>query len=211
MDMPRYIDTPRLHLRDLRPGDAQDVFVSYASDQQVLRYLGWWPHLSIDDSRRHIGHEIHRWLKKSAWVWALTRPRPNPKADRVFGQVELLPMSYPSEQAHHLRLGYLMASSHWGQGLMSEAVEAVLAAAFKTPGVWRVDALCDVANANSVALLELVGMVREGCMRRAVLHPNVADTPRDAWVYGLSRDAWIRLQQAAPANSADLACAERNR
>jgi len=209
MELPRLIDTPRLHLRDMRPGDAEDVFLSYGGDLAVLRYLQWLPHASVDDSRRQIAHDIHRRLKRSAWVWGLTRKAPHARADHVFGQIELLPMSFPSEQAYHLRLGYLMAASHWGQGLMAEAAHAVLAAAFGVKRVWRVDALCDVANVASAAMLARIGMQREGCMRRALSHPNVSDQPRDAWVYALSRDEWLRWQ-ASPATTAAQAYTDQN-
>lgn len=210
MDLPRLIDTPRLHLRDMRPGDAEDVFASYGRDPRVLRYLQWTPHASPDDSRRQIAYDIHRWMKHSAWVWGMTRQAPHVEAGRVFGQIELLPMSYPSERAHHLRLGYLMAVSHWGQGLMAEAAEAVVGAAFAQYGVWRVDALCDVANEASAAMLARIGMQREGCLRRVLSHPHVDDVPRDAWLYALSRDEWLRLQ-ADPARTAVPACAGQSR
>jgi len=211
MDLPRLIDTPRLHLRDMRPGDADDVFASYGRDPVVLRYLQWAPHESADDSRRQIAYDIHRRLKRSAWVWGLTRQAPHVQAGRVFGQIELLPMSFPSEQAHHLRLGYLMAASHWGQGLMAEAGRAVLDAAFGVDQVWRVDALCDVANGASAAMLARIGMQREGCMRRALSHPNVSDQPRDAWVYALSRDEWLKRTPANSATTAARACADQSR
>lgn len=190
MDWPRLIDTPRLHLRDMRAGDAQHVFDSYAGDPAVLRFLGWASHETVEDTRQRISFDIYRWLKGSAWVWGLTMQAPHPQAGRVFGQIELVPMSYPSEDAHHLRLGYLMARSHWGQGLMTEAAHAVLDAAFAQPRVWRVDALCDVDNDASAAMLARMGMTREGRMRRAVVHPNVSNEPRDAWVYAVSRDEW---------------------
>ncbi|HEX5356280.1 MAG TPA: GNAT family protein [Aquabacterium sp.] len=190
MDWPRLIDTPRLQLRDMRAGDAQDVFDRYASDPAVLRFLGWTRHETVEDTRQRISFDIYRWLKGSAWVWGLTMKAAHPQAGRVFGQIELVPMSFPSDEAHHLRLGYLMAPSHWGQGLMAEAAHAVLDAAFAQPRVWRVDALCDVDNQASAAMLARIGLAREGCMRRGVVHPNVSDEPRDAWVYAVSRDDW---------------------
>jgi RimJ/RimL family protein N-acetyltransferase len=190
MEMPRLIDTPRLHLRDMRHADAADVFAAYGADPAVLRYLGWDLHESIADSRRLVGYNIHRRMEGSAWIWGMCTRAPHPRANRVFGQIELIPMSQPADAAHHLRLGYLMAASHWGQGLMSEAVGAVLEQAFDEPCVWRIDALCDLDNHASASLLERIGMRREGCMRRAVLHPNVSSAPRDAWVYAMARDDW---------------------
>jgi ribosomal-protein-alanine N-acetyltransferase len=189
MALPRVINTPRLQLRDPRPGDADAAFAAYTADPEVLRYLGWRAHASSKTTREQFSFDVHRWLKGSAWVWVMTRQpdeAANASAGEVFGQIELVPQSHPSELAHHLRLGYLMARSHWGQGLMAEAVRAVLDAAMAEPPVWRVDALCDVDNHASAALLARVGMQREGLLRQVVRHPNVSDAPRDAWVFALT-------------------------
>jgi ribosomal-protein-alanine N-acetyltransferase len=187
MSLPRTIDTPRLQLRDPRPGDAEAAFARYTADPDVLRYLGWRAHPASKTTREQYSFDVHRWLKGSAWVWVLTETRPGGATGEVFGQIELVPQSHPSDQAHHLRLGYLMARSHWGRGLMGEAVAAVLQAALAQPQVWRVDALCDVDNQASAALLARVGMVREGRLSRVVMHPNVSSEPRDAWVFALAR------------------------
>jgi ribosomal-protein-alanine N-acetyltransferase len=32
-------------------------------------------------------------------------------------------------------------------------------------------------------VMEKIGMLREGLMRRGVLHPNISAEPRDCWVY----------------------------
>lgn len=210
MSLPRLIDTPRLLLRDPRPGDASAAFAAYASQAAVLRYLGWRPHQSEAETRQQFSYDVYRWLKGSAWVWVMTCKRPGQEAGPVFGQIELTPMSHPSDQAHHLRLGYLMARSHWGQGLMAEAVTAVLQAAMQQPGVWRVDALCDTENHASGALLARVGMRLEGHWRRAVCHPNVSDEPRDAWVYAFTRGD-VLPTAASPASAADPACADQSR
>lgn len=210
MDWPRLIETPRLQLRDMRAGDAQDVFDAYASDPDVLRYLGWRPHQSVEDTRQLISYDIYRWLKGSAWVWGMTLKAPHPDAGRVFGQIELVPMSFPSDEAFHLRLGYLMARSHWGDGLMKEAVQALLPLAFGQARIWRVDALCDVANEASAAMLTRIGLVREGCLHRVVVHPNVSDAPRDAWVYAWSREAWITAQAGSTSSTA-AACVVQSR
>lgn len=219
MEMPRLIDTPRLLLRDMRPADAPDVYAAYGSDLAVLRYLGWDLHESVEDSRRLVGYNIHRRMEGTAWIWGMCQRAGHARANRVFGQIELVPMSHPTDLAHHLRLGYLMATNHWGQGLMSEAARAVLEQAFEEPCVWRVDALCDLDNHASANLLARIGMRREGCMRRAVMHPNVGSAPRDAWVYAMSRDDWeMQLKRQAvpaaaanPASAAARACAGQNR
>jgi ribosomal-protein-alanine N-acetyltransferase len=210
MSLPPLISTPRLHLRDPRAGDAEAAFAAYTSDPAVVRYLGWPRHETVSDTARAIGFDIHRRLKGSAWVWAMTLKAPADQAGVVFGQVELVPQTYPSDQTHHLRLGYAMAVSHWGQGLMAEAVQAVLQVALSQPHVWRVDAWCDVDNHASAALLERVGMQREGCLRRAVLHTNVSDTPRDVWVYALTRGDGLSRQEA-PASAADRAGTDQSR
>jgi RimJ/RimL family protein N-acetyltransferase len=190
MHLPRTLTTPRLLLRDPRPADAPALFAGVFSDPAVLRYLGLRPHATERETQQQISFDIHRWLKGSAWPWVITRPAPGRPEGTAIGLIDLTPMSQPAAQSHHLRLGFMLARAQWQQGLMSEALHAVIAAALAQASVWRVDALCDVDNAASAALLARAGLQREGCLRRALIHPNAASEPRDAWVFSAVRGAW---------------------
>jgi RimJ/RimL family protein N-acetyltransferase len=179
--MKRVLHTRRLRLRAPQPGDEQAAFTGWAQDPQVLRFMGWPPHTELADTRRQLDWEQARWLKRSAFTWLLVEPQGGP-----IGMVQLTPQRLDGPP-HHLRLGYLMARSHQRQGLMAEAASAVLAHAFEEPSVWRVDALCDVDNLASQALLAKLGLQREGRLARHSLHPNLGEQPRDVWVYAAWR------------------------
>jgi len=189
MSLPRQIATPRLLLRDPRPADAEPLFREALGSAEVLRLVGVRPHATEADTRQHIAHDVHRWLKQSGWLWVLALPGAGQPDGVAIGQLELSPMSHPAMSAHHLRLGYVLGRPHWGQGYMGEAVAAVLEAALAQPQVWRVDALCDVDNLASAALLARVGMQCEGRLARVVNHPNASPQPRDAWLYSRTRSA----------------------
>jgi len=70
---------------------------------------------------------------------------------------------------------------------MSEALRSVLQWAFAQPEIYRVWATCDVDNVASARALERIGMEREGILRRWLVHPNVAETPRDCLCYLIVR------------------------
>lgn len=179
--MKRVLHTGRLRLRAPQPGDEQVAFERWAQDPQVLRYLGWRPHAQLADTRTQLDWDQARWLKRSAFTWMLVEPQLGP-----IGMVQLTPQRFDAPP-HHLRLGYLLARSHWGRGLMHEAVSAVLDEAFAQGGVWRVDALCDVANQASARLLLSLGFVHEGVLQRHSLHPNAGAEPRDVSVHARVR------------------------
>ena len=58
-------------------------------------------------------------------------------------------------------IGYIVDPRHWGQGVASNLVEALLAAAFLGLGLRRVTASCNADNVASVRVLEMAGMRRE--------------------------------------------------
>lgn len=189
----RQLETARLCLREPRPGDAEQVFAGYGARADVLRFLDWPVQVSVEETRRLLSYETHRWLKGVAWVWMLTCRT----SGQVIGQIELKPASLPAETSHVMRLGYVLSPTSQGQGLMQEAVESVLAQAWAVlPHVWRVEAWCDVDNEPSARLLGRAGFVREGLARRALLHPHASPHPRDAWLYAFTRD-----QLAAPSSA----------
>jgi RimJ/RimL family protein N-acetyltransferase len=158
------------------------VFERWAQDAALLRYLNWRPHGTLRQTEAQLNWDMACWGKRSRWTWLLL---PHGEAAPV-GQVELTPQA-GGEPPHHLHLGYLLARSHQGQGLMREAVAAVQAHALAQPAVWRVDALCDVDNLASQRLLQALGWACEGRLARHSHHPLAGPTPRDVLLYAVVR------------------------
>ena len=167
--------TSRLAARPATSVDAQLVFDSYASDPAVAKYMTWRPHRSVADTIEFLGRCERVWADGSAFPWTL----------RLDQDGELVGMIEIRVRAHTVNLGYALARRWWRQGLMSEAVQAVVSWAFAQPEIYRVWATCDVENVGSARLLERVGMQREGVLRRWLIHPNVSAEPRDCLCYSI--------------------------
>lgn len=85
-------------------------------------------------------------------------------------------------------LGYWMGEPHAGQGLMTEAVRALLPFVFETLRLHRLQAACLPNNEPSKRVLEKLGFVSEGLARRYLL---IDGAWRDHLVFALlSDDPW---------------------
>jgi RimJ/RimL family protein N-acetyltransferase len=175
--LPLAIDTGRLRLRKPLAADARAIFAAYAQDPDVTRYLVWRPHASIDDTRAFIADCLERW-GRSAYPYVITS-----RSDgSVLGMIEArLSESLAS-------VGYVLAKRWWGHGFTTEAVRAVVAAAFAQPLIQRVEAACDVDNAASSRVLEKAGFRLERRAPAYLVHPNISGEPRDCFVYAIYRE-----------------------
>ena len=82
-------------------------------------------------------------------------------------------------------MGYVLARAHWGQGFMPEAAGEIVRMILSDPSMFRVESFCDIENAASARVLEKVGMLREGVMRRYIIHPTLSHEPRDCYLYAI--------------------------
>jgi ribosomal-protein-alanine N-acetyltransferase len=57
----------------------------------------------------------------------------------------------------------------------------------RQPAVFRISAVCDVDNIGSARVMEKADLVREGVLRRWLVHPNISDQPRDCFSYARVR------------------------
>ena len=168
-------ETSRLLAKPAAVADAQIVFDDYASDPAVAKYMTWTPHRNVDDTKEFLSRCERTWIEGSAFPWSLWY-----KQDGAFvGLIEV------RVRASAADLGYALARRWWRQGLMSEAVTAMVEWALAQPTIYRVWATCDVDNVASVRLLERVGMEREGVLRRWLVHPNLSEAPRDCLCYSI--------------------------
>ena len=175
---PENFSTARLILRKPRETDAPLVFAGYGQDPEVSRYLVWRTHRNLRDAQEAVERFLEDWRTGSKFCWLLFRQEGGELVGSIAARID--------QQGVHL--GYLLAQPFWGQGLMSEAVNALVDWAFSERSIFRVWAVCDVENESSARLLERNGFQREGTLRKWSLHPNVSATPRDCYCYAKTRE-----------------------
>lgn len=173
----------RIHLRGFRADDLDDFYAVH-SDVEVMRYWSFpaWTELSQAYERfasARAGRDAERLL-----CWAIA----GRDDDCVIGGVTLFAIDRRQGRAE---IGYSLHSDYWGRGLAREALQLVLAHAFDTLGLRRVEADIDPRNLGSCGLAERMGFVREGVLRERWL---VADQLQDSAMYGLLARDWLALQ-----------------
>ncbi len=178
METPERLSTGRLVLRKPRLEDAETIFTGYSSDADVTRYVMWRPHRNLQQTQEFLAGCIAAWKGHDRIPFVITLR----DSDQPIGMIELHPSGC------RCGAGYVLAKAHWGRGYTTEALQALIAWAFAQPGLYRVDATCDVENVASYRVMEKAGMVREALLRRWVLHPNVSPEPRDCYLYAIVKE-----------------------
>lgn len=113
------LETERVILRPWRKEDAGDLF-TYASTPKIGPMAGWKPHESLEESEK-----ILEMFMKENDTWALELK----EIHHVVGSVGL----HDSKRegiSYDREIGYVLSEDYWGQGIIVEAVKAVLAYAF---------------------------------------------------------------------------------
>jgi len=84
-------------------------------------------------------------------------------------------------------LGYWIDEGHQSRGLMSEAVRGILAFAFGTAGLHRVQVAIMPRNAPSLRVVEKVGVRREGFAERYL---RIAGIWEDHVIFAMTSEEW---------------------
>ncbi|MDO7854779.1 GNAT family N-acetyltransferase [Hymenobacter convexus] len=150
----------RVRLRHLRPADLP-VFAAYRADPSVCRFQGFDPFSeaqAIGFIARHTAADIP--AAPGEWVQIAIARSAN---DELLGDCALHLLAHEPRIAE---IGITLAPQQQGRGYASEALRGLLRFCFEELGLHRVVALVDPRNAPSVALMERVGMRREGHFRQ---------------------------------------------
>jgi RimJ/RimL family protein N-acetyltransferase len=172
---------PRVALRRFHLGDVA-TFVAYRSSEQVARFQSWDAPYPREEGERFI-REIARDHPDTAGEWfqfavGLRATR------QLIGDCAAMPQAGDPRQCE---IGFTIAPDYQGRGYATEAVRLLLNYLFTERGKHRITAYCDPRNAASVALLERLGMRREGHLRESTWAKGQWT---DDLVYGLLRDEW---------------------
>lgn len=181
--------TERLVLRPTRPGDAQALFDIF-SDPRVTRYLSRPAWTSIDQAHTRIGQDADAMADGTLLRLGMAR-----QSDGTLVGDCLLFNLVPT--CRRAEIGYALGHAAWGQGLMHEALVALVDFGFAQMNLNRIEADIDPRNAASAKTLERLHFVREGLLReRWIVQGEISDTA----LYGLIARDWQarRTAQLAP-------------
>ena len=177
---PPQIQTERLSLRSLQPGDAEVVY-SYRALPEVYAFQAWRPG-SVTEVREYITRlESIGFNVPDTWFQMGIYLRSN---GQLVGDTGLHFLAPDNQQ---VEIGFTTAPAHQRHGYAFEAVGALIACLFDDMGKHRIVGSVDPRNAASIGLLEKLGMRREGLFRSSV---NIRDRWEDDVVYAILREEW---------------------
>ncbi len=151
------LETERMLLRPFEETDLDDFFAC-CHNPHLGDNAGWKPHDTLEESEEM----LHAIFLGQEDIWAMI----DKKTNRVIGSIGLIP-DPKRENSKARMLGYWLKESCWGQGLMTEAVQAVLRYGRETLGLELVSANCYPHNLRSQKVLQRNGFVYEGTLHRA--------------------------------------------
>jgi ribosomal-protein-alanine N-acetyltransferase len=176
------LTTERLVLRQLRQSDVEALF-AIKSNFEVTKHYGQEAK-TLDETRVWM-ENLHRgYAERESVAWCVTRK----DNDILIGVITLwnLDPGY-----HNGEIGYELNPADEKQGIMTEALTAVVAFAFNDFGLHRLEAMPFADNPPSMTLLARLGFRLEGTLReRYFFH----DRYKDQHFYGLLRDEWVNQQ-----------------
>lgn len=154
------LETPRLILRRFDISDAPAMFRNWAGDPAVTEFLTWPTHTGADISRCVLAEWAGRYAEPDFYQWAIELKA---IAEPV-GSISVVRMN---QDIGECELGWCIGSAWWGQGIVPEAAACVLRFLFRDVGAARVAARHAVGNEKSGRVMQKLGMVKEGVLRRA--------------------------------------------
>lgn len=155
------LETDRLILRRFRKGDGEAMFRNWTSDDEVTKYLSWPTHNDVRSTRMVLDSWVEGYEKEDHYIWAI---RLREQEDEPIGSISVVAYD---DTVGKMEIGYCIGKAWWHQGIMTEALGAVMAFLFDKVGAQRVEACHDPRNPHSGDVMLKCGMAFEGTLRRS--------------------------------------------
>ena len=154
------IETGRLVLRRFDMSDAEAMYANWACDPQVTKFLQWKPHPDVEATESILESWLPQYEDKDAqgfYNWAIELK----ELGEPIGSISVVSRDDRARRAH---IGYCIGKDWWHQGIMSEALAAVIDFLF-SEGYLRIDSRHNVNNPHSGDVMKKCGMQYEGTFK----------------------------------------------
>ncbi len=175
------LTTGRLVLREITADDAA-FWIRNFSDPDVVEFTAYEPPADLDAAKLEIEQYCSRVFEEDTGIrWGIA----------LVGRGDLIGTlgyyGWEHEHDRRARMGYDLLADFRRRGIMTEAMETVLAYGFKTMTLNRVEVLVDPRNVPSLRLVERLGFQRDAYLRQST---RFRDRYQDDVVFSLLASEW---------------------
>ncbi len=177
-----FAKTDRLILRRFNLGDTNH-FYEYRSDLKISKFQSW-ENVQYHEAESFVNEQMNNnpnipgsWFQ---FAIALT------ESNQLIGDCALHTLL---DESRIVEVGYTISSEYQGKGYASEALRALLDYIFHTLGKHKVIAFTDVRNKKSIAVLERVGLRREGHLLQNYMSKGQWV---DEYQYSILKSEWVK-------------------
>ena len=176
------LETERLILRELTLDDKEAVFHNYSDDETTEFIME--PMTGLKQAEDIIQEFIDGFKQGKSIFWAVVLKESN----TFIGTC-----SYESFSLGDFRgeIGYDLSKGYWGQGLMTEAVQAIIRYGFECLGLNRIEAHTFPQNTRSIILLRRLHFQEEGTFRQ---NSYFKGKFWDEVFFSLLKEDWLQQQ-----------------
>ncbi len=156
--------TDRLVLRKFDLEDAEYMYKNWASEEEVVKFLTWPAHKTVNVSRNILSEWVKSYEENSYYQWAIVLKEYD---NQPIGTISVVKYDNNTKS---VEVGYCIGTKFWGKGIVSEAFEVVIKFLIEEVGVNRIEAKCDTKNHSSAKVMIKNGLKYEGTMREFSLN-----------------------------------------
>lgn len=177
------LQSGRLLLRRYTLLDADTMYKNYAADERVTRFLSWPPYQNAQDILPFLRDAIQGYSSNKCYNWAIEYKQ------EIIGSISVTSLD---EKNAACEIGYCIGYNFWNQGMMSEAVQTVIAYLFQEINMHRIMAKHDGETMASGRVMQKNGMTYEGTLRGYYIRND--KTIGNALVYGITAEDFNGVQ-----------------
>lgn len=175
--------TERLIIRDYQAEDVEAFHELFTNDDVMLMM----PEIktsSLDESKKYLYEAIveSQYENRRKFFFAITLK----ESGHYIGEIGFSTL-IDCDEGRVVNLGYFIMPEYWNKGLVTEAVQAVMAYGFESADVIKFESGCLKANTGSIRVMEKVGMVREA---ERIKHMYFNDQLHDRLDYRMLKEEW---------------------
>jgi len=156
----RELETNRLKLRRFELSDAEAVFMNWANDSEVTKYLMWPSHKDVGVSESVLKEWVTQYKDDAFYQWAIVLKS---NGNEPIGSISIVRMDENIKMVH---VGYCIGKKWWHLRITSEALTALIRFFFKEVKVNRFESRHDPRNPNSGKVMKKCGLIYEGTIKQ---------------------------------------------